>query len=223
MSIQHAVIFDMDGTLLQSETLAVPSFRGALKDLKEMGLYEGDLPTDRQITETLGMIAEEIWPKLIPGSDEKTHEIATQLLSKHEEHLVSEGCVHLYPGVIEQITALHEAGNALFVASNAQEGYVEWICDYFSITHLFTDLYSAGRFQTKSKVDLVAHLIKTYNVQDGVMVGDRKSDIEAGKKNGLKTIGCDFGFAHPGELDGAHIKIKSFAEITNHIAYEKVT
>jgi phosphoglycolate phosphatase-like HAD superfamily hydrolase len=51
------------------------------------------------------------------------------------------------------------------------------------------------------------------HVQHAVMVGDRHSDIEAGKVNGLYTIACDFGFATEGELDGADDCVTAFPDI----------
>ncbi|AKF94134.1 HAD family hydrolase [Brevibacillus laterosporus] len=219
MSIQHAVIFDMDGTLLQTESMAIPGFRRTFQDLRDRHLWNGELPDDRAITSTLGRVLDEIWDEMLPEADEKTRELATELLAKHEEKLLDEGVVSLYPGVVEQLTALHEKGIALFVASNAMDGYVEAICEHFNITHLFTDLYSAGRFQTESKVDLVALLLKTYDVKQAVMVGDRKSDVEAGKKNHLWTIGCDFGFADSGELKNADVVIQGYAELLQQVPF----
>lgn len=45
------------------------------------------------------------------------------------------------------------------------------------------------------------------------MVGDRKSDVKASKSNRLYVIGCDFGFAEPGELNEADSVIWNFSEI----------
>jgi phosphoglycolate phosphatase len=44
-------------------------------------------------------------------------------------------------------------------------------------------------------------------------VGDRRHDMEAGRKNGILTIGCAYGFARPGELDGADRIITNVAEL----------
>ena len=46
------------------------------------------------------------------------------------------------------------------------------------------------------------------------MVGDRRSDIEAAKDNGLWTIGCRFGFANDEELREADIVIQRFGELS---------
>lgn len=219
MTIAYAVLFDMDGTLLQTEKLAVPAFQKTFEDLREQKLWDGQTPDEDKLTNVLGMTIAQLWETLLPEANEKTRMIADRLLLENEIALLQQGVTDLYPGVREQLQQLHDKGIALFVASNGREEYIDAICEHFSIKQLFTDLYSAGRFQTKSKNDLVAKLLKEYRVENGVMVGDRHSDVEAGKTNGLFTIGCDFGFARPGELDGADIVIHDFTELTKHLPF----
>ncbi|MNO07071.1 bifunctional 5'-methylthioadenosine/S-adenosylhomocysteine nucleosidase/phosphatase [compost metagenome] len=46
------------------------------------------------------------------------------------------------------------------------------------------------------------------------MVGDRSSDVEAGKKNGHTVIGCAYaGFGDGTELAGADVLITNFNEL----------
>ncbi|MNP82256.1 bifunctional 5'-methylthioadenosine/S-adenosylhomocysteine nucleosidase/phosphatase [compost metagenome] len=46
------------------------------------------------------------------------------------------------------------------------------------------------------------------------MVGDRSSDVEAGKQNGQSVIGCAYaGFGAETELVGADVLISSFDEL----------
>ncbi|MOA70685.1 bifunctional 5'-methylthioadenosine/S-adenosylhomocysteine nucleosidase/phosphatase [compost metagenome] len=46
------------------------------------------------------------------------------------------------------------------------------------------------------------------------MVGDRSSDVEAGKKNGQTVIGCAYaGFGNGTELQGADVLITNFDEL----------
>lgn len=217
--ISYAVFFDMDGTLLQTEKLAVPAFQRTFKDLNKQGLYDGPTPTDEQFTHVLGMTLTQLWDTLMPGASDEAKEQANIWLLEHEKALLQEGATDLYPGVKEQLGLLKEQGVSLFVASNGMQDYIESICEQFGITELFTDLYSADRFQTKSKNDLVARLLAAYPIKQAVMVGDRHSDVEAGKANKLFTIGCDFGFAKPGELDGADVIIRSYAELLEQLPF----
>lgn len=219
MTINHAVLFDMDGTLLQTEKLATPAFLRTFEDLRNQKLWNGRTPTESELTNVLGMTLDQLWQTLMPDASHDVRHIADKLLLQHEIDLLKEDVTDLYPGVREVLQELKQKGVALFVASNGLEQYIDQVCEHFQLKSLFTDLYSAGRFQTKSKNDLVKKLLADYGVKQAAMVGDRHSDIEAGKTNGLTTIGCDFGFAKPGELDGADVIIKQFADLLSHLPF----
>lgn len=221
MTIPFAVFFDMDGTLLQTEKLATPAFLRTFEDLKAKKLWDGPIPSEKALTNVLGMTLDQLWETLLPNASHDVKHTADRLMLEHETQLLKEGVTDLYPGVREVLQELKNNGAALFVASNGLEGYIDEVCEHFELKPLFTDLYSAGRFRTKSKNDLVKKLMMDYQIEQAVMVGDRHSDIEAGRTNGLKTIGCDFGFANPGELDQADVIIHQFEEIPQHIQIPK--
>ncbi|MCM3146120.1 HAD hydrolase-like protein [Brevibacillus sp. MER 51] len=217
MTVPFAILFDMDGTLLQTEKLSTPAFIRTFDQLRQKGLWQGETPDESELINVLGMTIEQIWDKLLPGASEEAIHSADAFLLDNEIQLLKERVTELYPDVKSTLEKLHEKGFALFVASNGQEEYIDAICQEYELKPLMTDLYSAGRFRTHSKNDLVAKLLSDYKIGQAVMVGDRHSDVEAGKTNGLFTIGCDFGFAKPGELDGADIIITSFSQLLNHL------
>lgn len=217
MSIPYAILFDMDGTLLQTERLSTPAFQRTFHQLREAGLWEGHTPDEKELVNILGMTIEQVWNKLLPGASEEAIAAADRFLLENEIRLIRERVTDLYPGVIETMRDLQQRGAALFIASNGQEAYIDALCEEYGLRSLLTDWYSAGRFRTHTKKELVAKLLADYQVQRAVMVGDRHSDIEAGKTNGLFTIGCDFGFANPGELDGADVVITKFRQLLNHL------
>ena len=85
------------------------------------------------------------------------------------------------------------------------------------IMPLFEGIYSAGEHGTASKVDLVRLLLEQHNIQDAWMVGDRSSDVEAGKENGQTVIGCQYaGFGGKQELKGSDVIIQSFSQLLKH-------
>ncbi|KZE43856.1 haloacid dehalogenase [Brevibacillus parabrevis] len=217
MSIPFAIFFDMDGTLLQTEKLSTPAFVRTFERLREKGLWQGETPSEEELVNVLGMTIEQVWKKLLPGASEETVRAADTFLLENEIALLKEKVTDLYPGVRLTLEQLHAQGIPLFVASNGQEEYIEAICQEYGLKPLLTDLYSAGRFRTRSKNDLVAKLLSDYDITRAYMVGDRHSDVEAGIANGLFTVGCDFGFAKPGELDGADIIITDFPQLLDHL------
>lgn len=210
----EAMIFDMDGTLFKTETLLVPVFHKVFNRLREEGLYSGETPPEELILSCLGMLLPEIWRRVIPNHGETVHRRADELLLEFELEGLRRLATELYPQVPETLQELTQRGVRLFVASNGLEHYVKGVAEAHRIFPLFEGIFSAGEHQTASKVDLVKLLLDRHGVSRAWMVGDRSSDVEAGKRNGLTVIGCAYaGFGDGGELAGSDVLIGSFDEL----------
>ncbi len=210
----EAMIFDMDGTLFKTETLLIPVYHRLFDQLREEKLYTGDTPPEERILGGLGMLLDDIWKRVLPEHDVTVHRRADELLLELELVGLKEYVTELYPYVLETLRQLQERGVRLFVASNGLEHYVKEVANTHGIYSLFEGIYSAGEHQTSSKVDLVKLLLDNHGVNRAWMIGDRSSDVEAGKENGQTVIGCAYaGFGQGQELDGADKLISSFAEL----------
>lgn len=214
MTSPQAMIFDMDGTLFQTETLLIPAYHRLFDRLREEGLFEGPTPPEEIILSSLGMLLEAIWNRVMPDASEEAKRRADELLLEEELSGLTGGASKLYPEVSNTLKALHEQGIKLFVASNGLEPYVLGVADAHEISPYFDGLYSAGGYQTETKVDLVRILLEEHQIDNAWMVGDRSSDVEAGKKNGLTVVGCKYaGFGDDHELDGSDHFIHHFSEL----------
>jgi phosphoglycolate phosphatase len=212
--LPQAVIFDLDGTLFQTETLVTTVHQRGFDTLRLEGLYTEPIPPIDTLLGSLGMLLSDIWKRVMPDGSPTAHERANVLLLQYEMEELANGCGQLYPGVVETLNALHSRGIRLFIASNGLEEYVKGVPAVKGIGELFEGLYSAGEFATVTKVDLVRRLLDTFEIKDAWMVGDRSSDVEAGRSNGLFVVGCDYaGFRRQGELDGSNAIIQSFPEL----------
>ncbi|MDN4069482.1 HAD hydrolase-like protein [Paenibacillus vini] len=210
----EAMIFDMDGTLFKTETLLIPAYHELFDRLREEKMYEGETPPEELMLSCLGMLLEDIWRKVIPDCSEAVHRRADELLLELELSGLKEYSTELYPEVKETLEQLSRRGVRLFVASNGLEHYVKGVAETHLIAPLFEGMYSAGEHQTASKVDLVRLLLDNHGVSSAWMVGDRSSDVEAGKKNGQTVIGCAYaGFGNGHELAGSDVLITSFNEL----------
>ncbi len=178
---EKTAIFDMDGTLFQSETVALPAFRRAFMRLREEGLYRGDPPSDGEIQSVFGMTQEEIWSRLLPEADEGARKRADRWTLEEELAGLRRGEGRLYPGVAETLRRLKAEGWRLFIASNGLRSYLDGVLETFRLSPLFTGVYGAGDHGTETKEELVRMLMEEHGVTGGFMVGDRKSDVRAGK------------------------------------------
>jgi phosphoglycolate phosphatase len=210
----EAMLFDLDGTLFQTETLLLPAYEAAFNEMRAEGSYAGETPPAERILSSLGMLLEHIWQRVLPEASLEVRKRADETLLKHQMAMLEQGIGALYPGVQETLTALHARGVKLFVASNGLEGYVREVIASQGLAPLFTDLYSAGQYETRSKVDLVRLLIDKHRISTAWMVGDRSSDVEAGRENRLPVVGCKYAdFGKPGELEGAEMIITAFPQL----------
>ncbi len=208
------LIFDLDGTLFQTEELAIVSFVDTINRLKEDGMYDREIPDKEVFLSLLGKTCEEIWAELLCGASDLIVKKADDYLYHYEMLHLKQGIGNPYPGVVDTLKRLKEKGYFLCVASNGGEGYVSEVVDYY-FNGIFDAVYSAGGYNTKSKVDLVRLILEKFpDKKPMVMVGDRSSDMEAGKKNQLFTIGCKYGFGNNEEVVDADYLITDFAQLT---------
>ncbi|MBW7460114.1 HAD hydrolase-like protein, partial [Paenibacillus sepulcri] len=188
----QALIFDMDGTLFETDTLLLGVHERIFQTLREEGLFHEPTPPVERLLGCLGMLLEDIWKSVMPGSSEAARKRADVLLLQYEVEGLEAGEGSLYPHVETTLRQLRANGYKLFVASNGLERYVREIVRLKSLTELFDGLYSAGEYQTSTKVDLVARLMEDHGLDYAWMIGDRSSDVEAGRGNGLGVVGCAY-------------------------------
>lgn len=217
--LPEAMLFDLDGTLFRTETLLETVHARVFDKLKEEGLYLLPQPPVERLLGSLGMLLEHIWQRVMPDGSPAAHARANDLLLEYEMEELRQGRGELYDGVTETLRRLRALGVRLFVASNGLEDYVKEVPRLRGIGDLFEGFYSAGEYNTASKADLVHLLLDRHGVNTAWMVGDRSSDVEAGKRNGLFVVGCDYaGFRREGELDGSDAVIRSFSELLDLVA-----
>ena len=73
------IIFDVDGTLFNAGTVALPAFQAVLKH------YNQQIPSDSVLLNTLGYPIVEIWEMLLPGMGKERHTEASALMNDFEE------------------------------------------------------------------------------------------------------------------------------------------
>lgn len=211
------LIFDLDGTLFQTELIAIPAFIHTFDRLRQEGLYAEDTPDRRKLLSMFGLTLHEIWQTLLPNTDDAIKAKADEYMGYYESTFIDEGKGQLYEGTIQVLEQLHQQGRSLYIASNGAKDYVDHVVSSMHIGKYIAKAYSAGEYKTKSKVQLVERLLLEQALQshDTWMVGDRKSDIEAGVKNNVVSVGCGYGFAaNTEEFDGATYTIRSIVELT---------
>lgn len=208
----QAIIFDMDGTLFQTNTILEFSLHDTFDYLREVHLWKEETPI-KTYRDIMGVPLEVVWATLMPNHSVEVRNKVNDIFHKHLISHIQAGNGALYPNVVELLQALKDNDSEIFIASNGQTEYLQAIVSYYKLNRWVTETFSIDQIDSMKKSDLVAMIIKKYGFLKGAVVGDRLSDIEAAKSNKLMAIGCRFDFAKDEELAQADYVIDDLLEL----------
>jgi len=200
-----AVIFDLDGTLIDSE----PDIRATLNRVLAA---EGLAPLDKeQVTGMIGDGATVLVTRgfAARGVESGPRQLAA-FLADYALHSVDETAP--YPGMVAALEALREAGHKLGVCTNKPEAATRAILAGLGMDGYFTAV-KGGDSTPYRKPDPrhLAATLEALGVAEAVMVGDHANDMNAAAGLGVKSIFVPWGYgqargdytaAAPGDLPG---------------------
>ena len=199
--LSKAILFDLDGTLLQTQ---IHSCRAAHETLRALHLPDvSDEFVMRQIGEPADVFLRAIAPEYPDlASFESLYD------ANEREALKQSG--KLYNGVPELLAALQQRGYQLAICSNGSRDYVETALEATGIRRFFSRLACAGEFSDKTEA--VGAIIREWNSDFSVVVGDRVHDREAAEQNSLPFIAAEYGYGGE-ELNNSVIRARNPLEI----------
>lgn len=208
----QSLIFDMDGTLFQTDKILELSLDDAFIRLQSLNKWDKETPIDKY-REIMGVPLPKVWETLLPDhSVEEREQTDAYFLERLIEN-IGNGKGALYPNVKEVFSYLKENDCSIYIASNGLTEYLKAIVSYYHLDEWVTETFSIQQIESLNKSDLVQGIIKKYGITNGAVVGDRLSDINAAKDNGLVSIGCNFDFAREDELSQADMVIDDLPEL----------
>lgn len=206
-----AIIFDMDGTLFQTNLILEPALAATFDVLRDKGLWQGDTPIEKY-REIMGVPLPVVWETLCPMHSLAIREESNALFHTKLIEQIRNGKGALYPNAEKTLTALTEHYK-LYIASNGQKEYLQAIVETYQLERFIKDTYSIQSISSGHKSDLVRKVIVENAIQQGAVVGDRSSDIQAAHDNQLLSIGVRFDFAQEAELQRADIVIDDLKDL----------
>lgn len=197
--VYDVVLFDLDGTLVDSE----PGVQAALRHALVEGF--GIAPTSAELDEFMGPPLDYILPRVYGITDPADIQRFLDLYCEKYFH-DTEYDFDPYPGVFELVRELHGHGVTLGLATAKPHESASRILERAGVADCFAVVAGSetdGSRQAKDEV--VAHAFALLGVDaaasSAVMVGDRALDVRAGLAHGIDAIGVTWGYATPGELD----------------------
>ena len=210
--MKPSLIFDMDGTLFQTDTILALSLEDTFAWLTEMALWDEATPI-AQYRKIMGVPLPKVWETLLPNHSLQIREEANKFFHERLIGNIENGNGALYPNVEKLLVHLKNEGYPIFIASNGLTEYLETIVKFCRLDRWITETFSIQQISSLDKGDLVAEIVKKYSIESGAVIGDRLSDINAARSNNLLAIGCRFDFAQETELAQADYVIEDLVEL----------
>jgi len=191
------VIFDLDGTLIDSRLDLVHSVNASLRHIGRP-----ELPDD-VIASYVGDGAPILIQRAL-GGDAVDPELVKRglqfFLSYYREHKLDHTTV--YDDVREALAAIQRVSNGsprrLAVLSNKPVGPSRAIVEALGLGPFFTQIYGGNSFATKKPDPEGARKLLEENgvrSEETAIVGDSHVDVETGRNAGLWTVAVSYGFA----------------------------
>lgn len=204
------VIFDLDGTLIDSRLDLVHSVNAALRHIQRPELPE------EIIASYVGDGAPILIQRALGGESVDQNLVRKGLeffLSYYREHKLDHTTV--YPGITQALEAIRHSENGrprqLAVLTNKPVNPSRAIVEALGLGKYFSQVYGGNSFPTKKpEPEGARRLLAEMGVhpEQAAIVGDSHVDVRTGRNAGLWTVGVRYGFApHTLEADPADVTV----------------
>jgi phosphoglycolate phosphatase len=190
----RAVIFDLDGTLVDTADDFIPAVQQLREDC-------GMTPMDPARIRSSVSNGSRALVRLALGIDEKDpafEDHRQRLLALYAQLLGRHSAT--YPGVRELLTALDQAGIAWGIATNKPRLYTLPLLESLRLTAasvICPDDVTHPKPHPESLEKGCRELGCTHD--RAIYLGDHARDIEAGRRAGIYTIAAAYGYIEPGD------------------------
>jgi phosphoglycolate phosphatase len=209
-----ALLFDLDGTLIDSQRDLVQSVNATLR-----GMGRAELPEDL-VASYVGSGAPVLIGRALGGaaSPEELQNALAFFLNHYEKHKLD--FTKEYPGVREALEQLR--GMPMAVLTNKPVNISEEILEGLGLADFFRAVYGGNSFATKKPDPLGANTILGelgITAAEAAMVGDSEVDVQTARNAGMISVIVNFGFGmHDRKLYPADVYLDQMEELVPLVA-----
>ena len=211
-----AVLFDIDGTLVDSNFLHVEAWSHAFHDLRL------DVPAWK-IQRAIGADSQELLDRLLEGQSDDVKERAQSVNGAHFERLKSR--IEVFPGARELVADLAGRGYRVVLATSAPKQELTGLLEELDIDeHVYAVTSAEDVEKAKPEPEIIALAVERgkTDASNAVMIGDSVWDVRAAVRAGVRAIGVLSGGTGRADLleAGAAAVYEDVAELHSRLGEE---
>jgi len=204
------VVFDWDGTLMDSAAAIVNCIQAACVDL---GLTPPDEYTARQV---IGLGLHDALSAALPGVPEAEYR---RIAERYRHHYLSQDNeLLLFPGAYALIEELSASGRLLGVATGKSRHGLSRALAVSGLADFFHATRCADECSSKPAPDMLLELMDELGVtpERTLMIGDTTHDLQMARNAGVAAVGVAYGAHTPDTLAAAGplAVLDEFSELT---------
>jgi phosphoglycolate phosphatase len=194
----HNVLFDLDGTLVDSSGAIRASLAHALDRLGH------DWPDGLDVCSLIGTPLVDIFRDQFSIVGEP----AELGIGNYREHYEAEArsLTRVYDHVEATLESLDRGGIRLFLATVKPTSIAVQVLEEMGLARWFSGVAGSSMDHARrDKGDIIRHAVDRHGLDPNasVMVGDRAQDIAGARRNGMRSVGVTYGFGSTEELTAA--------------------
>jgi len=196
MTYPHLILFDCDGTLVDSHHHIIAVMQKAFADC---GV---SVPDDDAIAGVIGMSLDMAMARLLPDIDAESRQRIADTYRKLYRNMP--GNYGLHAGVVSTLMALQKRGYWLGVVTGKSSQGLERMFEEFDLSRFFTVWRTADQCPSKPHPGMTVACMEALGVDAGrtTVVGDACVDMQMAVASGAHAIGVSFGVeAHSALMD----------------------
>ncbi|MCK0096775.1 HAD-IA family hydrolase [Yoonia sp. F2084L] len=215
MSDLRLVIFDVDGTLVDSQAEIMAAMTLAFQS-------EGlDLPNRTTVLSIVGLSLAEAFHALCPDADaaQRARLVEAYKASFMQLRTDNREMGPLFPGAQDALDILRAQDNTLLaVATGKSRRGLDKVLERHGLTGVFHSEQVADHHPSKPNPSMILTALNETGVapQRSVMLGDTTFDMDMARAAGIKKIGVTWGY-HAAEALQADAMIEDFAALAGAV------